>query len=57
MRTNRGFHILIEQGSPAFGFGDCCIDVSHPRDAKAHPTRPYVMRPGTQYEHLMLPVR
>jgi hypothetical protein len=29
----------------------------YPRDAKADPTTPYVMWPGTQYEHLMLPVR
>ena len=28
----------------------------YPRDAKADPTRPYVMWPDTQYEHLMLPV-
>jgi len=25
--------------------------------AGADPTKPYVMWPGTQYEHLMLPVR
>ena len=29
----------------------------YPRDAKADPTKPYVLWPGTQYEHLMLPVR
>jgi hypothetical protein len=29
----------------------------YPRDAKADPTKPYVMWPGTPYEHLMLPVR
>lgn len=28
----------------------------YPRDAKADPTKPYVMWPGTPYEHLMLPV-
>jgi hypothetical protein len=28
---------------------------SYPRDAKADPTKPYVMWPGTPYEHLMLP--
>jgi hypothetical protein len=29
---------------------------AYPRDAKADPNRPYVMWPGTPYEHLMLPV-
>ena len=29
----------------------------YPRDAKPDPTRPYVMWPGTPYEHLMLPVK
>src|SRR4051812_2684396 len=29
---------------------------SYPRDANADPTKPYVMWPGTPYEHLMLPV-
>ena len=29
----------------------------YPRDAKPDPTRPYVMWPGTAYEHLMLPVK
>lgn len=28
----------------------------YPKDAKADPSRPYVMWPGTPYEHLMLPV-
>jgi len=28
----------------------------YPRDAKPDPTKPYVMWPGTPYEHLMLPV-
>ena len=28
----------------------------YPRGAKADPTAPYVMWPGTPYEHLMLPV-
>ena len=27
------------------------------RDAKADPAKPYVMWPGTPYEHLMLPVK
>jgi len=29
---------------------------AYPRDAKADPTKPYVMWPGTPYEHLMLPI-
>jgi hypothetical protein len=29
----------------------------YPRDPKANPDRPYVMWPGTPYEHLMLPVK
>jgi hypothetical protein len=29
----------------------------YPRDAKADPNRPYVMWPGTPYEHLMLPTK
>jgi hypothetical protein len=29
----------------------------YPRDAKPDPTKPYVMWPGTPYEHLMLPVK
>ena len=29
----------------------------YPRDANPNPNVPYVMRPGTPYEHLMLPIR
>jgi hypothetical protein len=29
----------------------------YPRDAKPDPAKPYVMWPGTAYEHLMLPVK
>jgi hypothetical protein len=29
----------------------------YPHDAKADPTKAYVMWPGTPYEHLMLPVK
>ena len=29
----------------------------YPRAADADPTKPYVMWPGTPYEHLMLPVK
>ncbi|ACB94186.1 hypothetical protein [Beijerinckia indica] len=30
---------------------------AYPRDPKADPNKPYVMWPGTPYEHLMLPVK
>jgi len=30
---------------------------SYPRDAKADPKKPYVMWPGSPYEHLMLPTK
>jgi hypothetical protein len=30
---------------------------AYPRDAKTDPSKPYVMWPGTPYEHLMLPVK
>ena len=30
---------------------------AYPRDAKPDPTKPYVMWPGTPYEHLTLPVQ
>jgi hypothetical protein len=33
------------------------MTAAYPRDAKADPTKPYVMWPGTPYEHLMLPVK
>jgi hypothetical protein len=29
----------------------------YPRDAKPDPKKPYVMWPGTPYEHLMIPVK
>jgi len=30
---------------------------AYPRDAKPDPSKPYVMWPGTPYEHLMVPVK
>jgi hypothetical protein len=45
-----GAHVMI------VGSGAKMLD-GYPHDAKADSTRPYVMWPGTQYEHLMLPVR
>ena len=44
-----GAHVMI------VGSGAKMLD-GYPGDAKADPTKPYVMWPGTQYEHLMLPV-
>jgi hypothetical protein len=29
----------------------------YPKDAKADPSAPYVMWPGSPYEHLMVPVK
>jgi hypothetical protein len=37
------------------GSGAKLLD-GYPRDTKADPTKPYVMWPGTPYEHLMMPV-
>jgi len=45
-----GSHVMI------VGSGAKMLD-GYPRDAKADPTKPYVMWPGTPYEHLMMPVR
>jgi hypothetical protein len=44
-----GSHVMI------VGSGAKMLD-GYPREAKADPTKPYVMWPGTVYEHLMLPV-
>jgi hypothetical protein len=46
-----GSHVMIV-GGQAKGMMQ-----AYPRDAKADPTKPYVMWPGTPYEHLMLPVK
>jgi hypothetical protein len=45
-----GSHVMI------VGAGAKMLE-GYPRDAKADPTKPYVMWPGTPYEHLMLPVK
>jgi hypothetical protein len=45
-----GTHVMI------VGSGAKMLD-GYPRGATADPTKPYVMWPGTQYEHLMLPVK
>ena len=44
-----GSHVMI------VGSGAKMLD-GYPRTAKADPTKPYVMWPGSPYEHLMLPV-
>ena len=46
-----GSHVMIV-GADAKGMMQ-----AYPRDAKPDPTRPYVMWPGSAYEHLMLPVK
>src|SRR5690242_17242105 len=46
-----GSHVMIV-GAEAKGMMQ-----AYPRDAKPDPTRPYVMWPGSPYEHLMLPVK
>jgi hypothetical protein len=44
-----GSHVMI------VGSGAKLLD-GYPRDAKADSTKPYIMWPGTPYEHLMMPV-
>jgi hypothetical protein len=46
-----GSHVMIV-GAEAKG-----MLAAYPHDAKADPTKPYVMWAGTPYEHLMLPVK
>jgi hypothetical protein len=46
-----GSHVMIV-GAEAKGMMQ-----AYPRDARPDPTKPYVMWPGTPYEHLMLPVK
>ena len=43
-----GPHVMV------FNAGDMMS--GYPMDAKADPTKPYVMFPGTPYAHLMLPI-
>src|SRR4051794_25866049 len=45
-----GSHVMI------VGSGAKMLE-GYPREAKADPTSPYVMWPGTPYEHLMLTIR
>jgi len=46
-----GSHVMIVGGEAK------AMLQGYPHDAKADPTKPYVMWPGTPYEHLMLPVK
>jgi hypothetical protein len=46
-----GAHVMI------VGADAKAMMMGYPRDAKPDPTKPYVMWPGTPYEHLMLPVK
>ncbi|MBS0251128.1 MAG: hypothetical protein JSR78_08685 [Proteobacteria bacterium] len=46
-----GPHVMIV-GTDAKGMIE-----SYPKDAKADSSQPYVMWPGTPYEHLMIPVK
>ena len=45
-----GTHVMIV-GAAAKGM------VGYPKTADADPTKPYVMWPGTPYEHVMIPVK
>jgi hypothetical protein len=45
-----GSHVMI------VGAGAKSMAPTYPRDADPDPTKPYVMWPGTLYEHLMIPV-
>jgi hypothetical protein len=46
-----GPHVMIVGGEAK------AMMEAYPRDAKADPSRPYVMWPGSPYEHLMLPTK
>ena len=46
-----GPHVMI------VGAGVKDMAQAYPREGKADPTKPYVMWPGTPYEHLMLPIK
>jgi hypothetical protein len=46
-----GAHVMIVGGEAK------SMMQGYPRDAKPDPKKPYVMWPGTPYEHLMLPVK
>lgn len=49
----------VKTGSHVMVVGSAAKEMAkaYPRDAKPDPSKPYVMWPGTPYEHLMMPVR
>lgn len=47
----------VETGAHVMVVGAAKMMEGYPRDAKPDTSRPYVMWPGTPYEHLMIPVR
>ena len=48
----------IQTGSHVMVVGAAVKNMQgYPRTAEADPTKPYVMWPGTPYEHLMIPVK
>jgi hypothetical protein len=47
----------IETGSHVMIVGAALGVTGYPRTADPDPTKPYVMWPGTPYEHLMIPVK
>jgi hypothetical protein len=46
-----GAHVMI------VGAAAKAMAADYPKSADADPTKPYIMWPGTPYEHLMLPVK
>jgi hypothetical protein len=47
----------VKTGPHVMVLGAKGMTAGYPHDAKADPTKPYVMWPGSPYEHLMLPVK
>lgn len=47
----------VKTGPHVMIVGAAGMTAGYPHEAKADPTRGYVMWPGTPYEHLMLPVK
>ncbi|MBV9776455.1 MAG: hypothetical protein JO143_05330 [Acetobacteraceae bacterium] len=48
----------VQTGSHVMVVGAAAKNMQgYPRTAEADPTKPYVMWPGTPYEHLMIPVK
>jgi hypothetical protein len=47
----------VKTGPHVMIVGAIGMTAGYPHDAKADPAKPYVMWPGTPYEHLMLPTK